>query len=184
MSHESTTRQNWLALQEVTLKYFCEIHARHPEWTSEGLVDSLNLPRTALFLELANKAGFKRQAIPSPEQICAVANMIMKGVWSHLTIADELKLPLDVVAKIFESQSRGFGIMPYGVCPYGGNRKVSDGANAVARRVTTAGQISYRGTIYTLGAAYRGRSALIRERGDQLLVTFLDRAPVYIKRRA
>jgi hypothetical protein len=87
------------------------------------------------------------------------------------------------VQRILAIHSGEYGVAPYGKAPYGGNRRTSDGGQAVPRRVTVQGQLSYRGKLYTLGVAYRGRKCEVRERVDQLLVTFGDRRPLYLTKR-
>lgn len=77
----------------------------------------------------------------------------------------------------------GYGVAPYGQAPYGGRHsRVSDGKTAVARRITTQGQLSYRGHTYTIGVKHRGRTAQVVERGAQLLVMVKDWPPVYMTR--
>jgi hypothetical protein len=183
MGQLSSTKQNWLALRHVTVKYFKELLQRNPNWHFDDLVAELDLPRTALFFDLAAEAGITVSAGPTPEQICIVASMVMRGGWSESSIASELGIPIDSVRTIFESFSKGYGNSPYGVSGYGGNRKFASGNTSVPRRVTIAGQLKYRGRTYTLGAAYRSRNARVQECGRQLLVTFNDCSPVRVTRR-
>lgn len=179
----TSSRKTWDALQKLSLSYFIELKSQHKAWTLNQLLEKLDIPRTALFCRLAEQAGFAENGTPSPEQVCAVAGLCMKGVWSIETIAQELSLPVQIVKEVFRKCAAGFGQAPYGVSPYSGSKKFSDGKETVPRRVTTAGQLSYRGCLYTLGASFRGRRALIKERGEQLLVMFQDRPPLYLTRR-
>ncbi len=179
----TSTQRNWQALQRLSLAYLKELRHRHPEWKLDDPIAEFELPRTALFLDMAQKAGFVDAATPTAEQVCAVAGMVMRGMWSEATISSGLGIPIETVRAIFESHSKGYGTAPFGVSAYGGNRAFSNGKNGVSRRVTVAGQLSYRGKIYTLGAAYRGRNALVCEKGKQILVSFRDRSPLVLTRR-
>lgn len=177
------SKENWQALRRIALRYFKEVHRTHPACQAEDIIRELNLPDTALIAELLNEAGLRGKNDPTPDQVCAVAGMCIRGVWSESTISKETKIPIEMVRAIFESYGRGYGQAPYGLAPYGGNRKTSKNNQPVQRRVTTRGQLAYRGKRYSLGALYRGRNAMIRERGEQLVVTFNDRAPLYLTRR-
>ena len=180
----SNTHRNWHALQAIALKYLKELRQRNPGWRFDDLAIELDLPRTALFFEMAAKVGFTHNTDPTSQQVCAVAQMLRQGVWSELTIASELGIPVQTVREIFESYGKGYGNVPYGVSAYDGNRKFSDGKGTVPRRISTSGQLKYRNRTYTLGAAYRGRNALVREQGDRLLVMFADCPPLHLTRRA
>lgn len=170
-------------LKEIAELFFAELKSKNPEWDSSKVFKELNIPQTDTFVELISKTGFRSDTHPTPEQICTVAGCCMRGLWSEETIAHESGIPLSIVKNVFEVCSRGYGLAPYGKVPYGGSKKFSTGKISVPRRVTTAGQLSYRGCLYTLGAHYRGRNALVQERGSQLLVMFQDRAPLYLTRR-
>lgn len=77
----------------------------------------------------------------------------------------------------------GYGMSPFGAIPFGGYRKVSDGKMQVPRQVSPAGQLSYRGRLYTLGAQYRGRQAWILEFGNRLVVSIEGVPPLELSKR-
>lgn len=174
------TKETWAALQQIALRYFKEVHRSRPSCKASDLIEELSLPETPLIFDLLKKSGFLDDATPSIAQLSAVAGMCIRGVWSEATIAAETRIPIDTVRAIFESYKCGYGNTPYGSTPYGGSHGISKDNEPVPRRVTTAGQLRYRGKIYTLGARYRGRNAMVRERKDQLLLTFNDRSPLYL----
>lgn len=180
---KSPTSLVWNALQKLSLRYFHELRKRHQHWTLDELFLDLNLPRTALLIDLAQQAGFRHRIMPSAENVGAVAEKLLRGIDSVQIIASDLGISSEAVKVAIELCNKGYGSTPYGHLPYGSNRKTSDGKSAVTRRVTTVGQMSYGGKTYTLGAAYRGRMVQVRERGAQLLITFSDRSPIYLTRR-
>jgi len=179
--HHTQTQQNWAALKQLAFDDLRNLKEDHPEWTREILFAFLQLPRTALMLELAASAGFKCAA-PTAEEACAVLNQQTNGVRSEESIARNTGIDLEKVQKIIETRSIGYGQSAYGNTPFGGNRAVSDGKSAVARRTTVNGQLSYRGHRYSLGAMYRGRMVFVIERERELLITCNDRSPLHITR--
>jgi hypothetical protein len=174
---------SWDRLQHLSMSYMKVLHEKNPTWSLGRVLEELELPNSKLFIGLALRAGFKESDSPTSEQVCAIAGLCMNGVWSKEIIAAELNLSLAKVEQVFKICAEGYGASPYGKSCYGGTRKRATGQDAVARRVTTAGQFSYRGCLYTLGASYRGRNAMIYEKGNQLLITFVDRAPIYVTYR-
>lgn len=179
-----TTQQNWQALQRIAVLYFKEVHRVRRGCKAEDIIAELNLPNTELMQELLAQAGLRRKDAPTPEDMCAIATMCIRGVWSESTISKETNIPIEMVRTIFESLSRGYGQAPYGLAAYGSNRRVSKNDDAVPRRVSTGGQLSYRNRRYTLGMHYAGRTGLVRERGERLLITFNDRSPLMLTRRS
>lgn len=179
----SSTQENWQALQRIALRYFKDLRRTRGDCTATDVIAEMNLPETALILELLAKAGLREKERPTPDEVCAVAGMCIRGIWSESTISKESKIPIETVSAIFESFALGHGQAPYGLAPYGGNRRVSKNNQPVPRRITIVGQLNYRGKTYTLGAAYGGRNAMVREQDEQLLVTFIDKSPLYLTRR-
>ena len=78
------------------------------------------------------------------------------------------------------SRVGAYGSAPFGKASYGGTRRTSDGKSSVPRRVTVNGQVCYRGQMYSIGRMYAGRTCQICERGDQLLLMFHDRRPIFV----
>jgi len=179
----SPTKENWEALKRISLLYFKELRTRKPTLSIDDVVTELNLPKSGLIFELLRDACFRDKEAVTAEQACAVASMCLRGVWSQTVISQETGISTQKVDGILRSLKGGYGQLPYGKCSYGGSRKTSTNNQPVSRRVTIAGQLSYRGKTYTLGASYRGRNATVRERGEQLLVTFSDRSPLYLSKR-
>ena len=171
------------ALCSIALAHFNHLHSTHPGWHLEDLLQHLNLRPSKELAALAAQAGFKEGTEPTPDEVLRVARVCILGISSPQIIAKESGLPVERVQKILGLYSGGYGTSPYGKAPYGGNRKFSKDGNAVPRRVTVQGQLSYRGKKYTLGVAYRGRRCEVRERRGQLVLTFGDRRPLYLTRR-
>ena len=175
-------QKNWAALRTIASSFFTNLRKDHPEWTSEDLFANLHLPHTALMLELVATAGFKCRAEPSTDEICTVMAQQINGVHSAEIISRNTGIDLQKVQQILEKASGGYGQAPYGCAPYGSNRAVSNGKSAVSRRTTVKGQLSYRGQRYSLGALYRGRTVMVRERERDLLITCNDRSPLHVTR--
>lgn len=144
---------------------------------------SKDLPGSAFFFELAKEAGFRLRQESTPEELVAVAQACIRGARSEDLIAKETGLPSERITQILGSFAQGYGQAPFGIAPYGGSRRFSDGRSMVPRRITSVGQLSYRGHTYTLGAAYRNRIAMLVERGSRLTLTFADRPPLDLASR-
>jgi hypothetical protein len=180
--NQSVTQRNWLALRRIALCHMRHLRSTHPQWACEDLISALEMPRTALLLELAVSAGFTSRSCLSAEEVLAVTRTQGQGVCSHQVIALETGIPIERVRMILERQGAGYGGTPYGKTPYGRNRQYADGGAEVARRITVNGQMSYRGRMYNLGTAYRGRLAMVREDGRRLAVIIADQPPIFLAR--
>jgi len=167
---QNTKSENWGALRTVAIAHFQYLRSEHPEWSLPRVFESLKLPRTRFLTELAEIAGFRDSTEVTDAATCAVAGCILKGVWSPEVIAKETALSVEVVCKILQTSPSGFGFGGYGDSAYGSSRAYSKEGGVVTRKITTAGQLSYKGSIYTLGCVYRGRHALVREEGECLVV--------------
>jgi len=174
---------NWQALKGTVLRYFRELRAGHPDWFIETIYKELDLPKTALVKDLAAKAGFLEGRTPTPDEVCAVARLCIKGARTEQEIADNLGISIEKVQAVFEGYGLGYGVQPYGISPYGGNKSFSDGKKAVPRRVSMQGQLSYRGHMYTMGRPYRGRNVRVLEDGQQLHVAVNGGPTIRLARR-
>jgi hypothetical protein len=178
----ASIRKNWVALRAIATSFFRNIRKEHPEWTTKVLLENLDLPHTALMLDLAATAGFCCGAEPTTDEICAILAQQMNGIHSAEAISCQTGIALQKVQRVLETRAGGYGKAPYGYAPYGSNRAVSNGKASVSRRITVKGQLSYRGNRYSLGALYRGRTVFVRERESDLLVTWSDRSPLHLTR--
>jgi len=177
------TQENWRTLKKIALTHFSCVHVEKPHWTVEQLFEANSLPVTALLCELAVEAGFEheieRTTVEDCEVLAGQTNIVHA---SEEVISSNVGIGLKKVQGILKSRSAGYGHTPFGCTAYGGNRALSDGKSAVARRTTVNGQLSYRGHRYSLGALYRGRMVFVIERERELLITCNDRSPLHVTR--
>lgn len=176
------SRQNWLALKRIAADHSKSLRTQHQDWALEELMANLNLPRTALMLDMAATAGFVGATEPAVAEVYEVLTQQMNGVHSLEVIANTAGICVQKVQRLLEISSAGYCKAPFGCTAYGGYRAVSDGKTAVARRTTIKGQLSYRGKRYSLGALYRGRTVFAREKEGELLITCNDRSPLHVTR--
>jgi hypothetical protein len=178
----NSTRVNWNALQTIALQYLKDVCLKSPGQSSQDILKKLDLPPTQLFFDLARQAGFSDNPPASPELTCAIAALFVRGIVSEQAIAKELSVSPELVLSVLESHKNMYGSAPYGAGSFG-CREYSNGNKIVPRQVTMSGQMSYRGENYTLGASYRGRRAMVREKGNHIFVAFVDRPSLCLHRR-
>jgi len=170
-------------LRRLGLNCLRALRVRHSDWTSTEARAALDLPESTLTDALLAEAGFPAPSEPSPQDTAAVLMRCAFGVWSAEVIAAETGLSLATVRRVFVRCSIDAAQRAYAERLVEGHRQLGNGNRAVPRRVTAVGQISYRGQLYTLGVAYRGRVALVIEQGRELHLRFVDRPPVVLALR-
>ena len=118
----------------------------------------------------------------SSELIASVLKAVSDGIWSIYIIAEECQTDTAIVHRII-SMNGGYGKQPYGRFAYGRCKVISKGGSSVQRRVSTTGQLTYRTKVYTLGKAFRGRTASVIDRGVTLEISFGDRQTLSLTNR-
>lgn len=166
-----STSENWRALKKIALALFKAAYLEDPDKTAEQILGRYELPQNRLLMELIQKAGFRRQIEPATEEFGIAAAYEKQGIPYETAISRQTSAPVVRVHSIPAAIDLGYGMVPYGHAHYGGCRKVSDGKRAVARKVTTNGQLSYRGHLYSIGVRNRGQVAKVLERDAQIIVS-------------
>lgn len=177
------TSHNWKLLVQVAFSHFVYLRKEHVGWTQNDLIRNCSLSDTALIRNLAHRAGFVSDTIPTAVEVLQVTRMVLAGAKSARSISTQIGLPIDRVNQIIESLNGGYGESKYGISSYGAHRAKSNGKEAVSRLVTRSGQFSYRGHLYTLGAAHHGYLASIMECKDQIRISIKQRGEWVFPRR-
>lgn len=177
---KTTTQLNWIWLKRLTLRQLERVRTEHPEWSHERLFTEMGLPHTALLEDLAAEAGFRPEDAPSLEQANQIVALFARGIWALEVLAEETGLSVECITGVLDRHKLGYGIGPFGQEAFGGKRfrQRSRNGNAVLRKVTLMGQMTYGNRTYTLGREYRGRIASVREDGERLLADFPDRPSI------
>lgn len=185
-SGADTTRANWEALLGLTADIFSELHRAHPEWATADLCEHLGLPRTNLFKRLARESGFAPARGLLPKEEAAVLRAMVQGVVCPEAISRQTGVPANRVREFVERVGVPFGAGGFGSTPWPGGpvQALAKAEAAVAeRRVSRKGQFSYRGTAYTLGAAYGGSICWVRDAGSVLVVLCPGRPHLTLRKR-
>lgn len=172
-------RGTWTVLKEVAKAHFAHLRSKYPNWTISDVLDNFHAKGNGIILQLVEEAGFYWNPACTQDQVIAVAGRFAAGITTARAIAFETRIPQPLVEAILERIEAGYGSSPYGK-KYGRNRAISIEGNPVKRKVTTMGQISYRGKRYTLGMSYSGHVASVVEKGDRLIADFQDRPCVVL----
>jgi hypothetical protein len=148
----------------------------HPTWTAEQVLTEAGIPAIPEIVRLLRAARFPSHqpvgsTIGERERVLEALNL---GIWSSQVIAEETGISRERVQRIIATDA-GFGLQPFGMSEYGRCKHRSVDGQAVSRRITPRGQVTYRRRTYSLGRLYRGRIAWIAERDRLLLVTVADR---------
>jgi len=179
MDRDSLSQQDCDALIKTAYFYLGELRNANPNWTFEDLINWLHLPNSKVLREIFNQVGI-RGASSGFTKMNEMLTLRAKGVWCDEVIAEETGASIEYVKAVSGACVAGFGKSPFGIGNFGRNRGLSDGKSFVLRRVSKAGQLSYKGRLYTLGASYRGRIAMIRAEAMRLVVIFGDRPAVIL----
>lgn len=169
-------------LADLAMRYLSHLRDRHPTWTIHEVTAHLGEgPPSPLLAKLVAASGFTPPS-SDPVDVELVVAKISAGVHCEYTIADETGLSITAVRAALEVAA-GYGGIGYGQGAYGRSAAISDGHQPVLRKVSSMGQMSYRGGSYCLGKAYRGRIAHVLERWPVLHVRFADRPPLSLAAR-
>jgi hypothetical protein len=163
------------------------IKQQHPSKSDEELLLLIGCPILPLYLELLSRGTFhstnSETDIINEQQILDVHTSILSGTWSIKIIAAETQLDRKTVQHIL-NHCTGYGVQPYGASFDGRCKKVSKEGSPVQRRVSTTGQMTYRGHVYTLGKGFRGRVATIIDQGKTLCISFPNRPGITLINRS
>jgi hypothetical protein len=177
-----TRTQREAAAWEVLRLCLPYVRQVHPDWTPERLLAESGIlpdPTIVALIRALDSAIDQPPSYPDADHQRVIA-AITVGIWSPRVIADETGISLDRVRSIIAHA--GYGLQPYGVGGYGRCRRPSIDGDAVRRRISSRGQMTYRRRTYSLGKLYRGRIAWIAERGQLLQVSVGDRPTVELPR--
>jgi hypothetical protein len=162
------------------------IKQQHPSLSDKELLSLIGCPNFPVYRELLSRGtcrcpGSETDAIHE-QQILDVLTSISSGTWSIDVIAAETNLDGQTVQLILDHLS-GYGMQPYGASFDGRCKKISKEGSPVQRRVSSIGQMTYRGQVYTLGKKFRGSVASIVDQGKTLFISCPNRPSITITNR-
>ncbi len=185
-SGADATRDNWQALRRLAGLLFACLRRENPDWNLEDLERHLELPRTRLFQELGQEAGFEPRSTLSAADENRILKTMLRGVFSPEEIARETELRLPRVKEFLEKTGVPFDAGGWGMFPWPGERDGQEGpaSKAEPRRISKKGQFSYKGRTYGIGSLVANRTCWVEEAGSRLVVHFSDRPAMMVPKRA
>lgn len=183
-SGADSTKENWEALRRLTSAFLARLRARCPSWTLADVRRHLDLPDTRLFADIAREAGFGARDALSSDEETQILQAMFAGVTDPSDIARQTRVPLAKVQEFLEEVGVPYGAGGYGAFAWSGGREADAKASSVeCRRVSSKGQFSYEGQVYSLGSDYGGRPCWVRDMGDLLLIYCPGRSRLTLRKR-
>ena len=178
-SGSEATRENWRGLRRLANLLFARLRLEHEKWNYRDLKRELDLPPTKLFQELASEAGFPLQKPLLFSEERSVLKAMVAGVLGPEAISKATQLPLEAVRGFCHELGAPFGGGGWGMFSWPGRVRGEGGRSAGGhtstvhlRRITSKGQMSYKGVLYGLGSSCAGSHCWVVEAGDRLIVHF------------
>lgn len=171
MNAASVTQTNWKALKRLSFQFLSNLHDAYPQWNFADLQRHLDIPDTKLMRDLAELAGFEQTAALPVAVQNKVLRLMLHGYCSPGEIAKKTGASSHQVETFMREAMPKYGNGKYGSTQWGSPlEKAKIPTCAKIRRISSRGQISYRGRLRGLGAEYANRICWIEEREKTLLI--------------